>query len=83
MTGVQTCALPIYDMTELSARAESASAILGKVKPLARSVAGVGIAADAKATGSEVEINVDVTAALSNDYYLAVMLLENGYLIKN
>lgn len=67
-----------YDMTELSAGTESASAILGKVKPLARSVAGVGIAADAKATGSEVEINVDVTAALSNDYYLAVMLLENG-----
>lgn len=67
-----------YDMTDLSAGAESVSAILGRVKPLARTVAGVGIAADAEADGSNIKVNVAVTASAANEYYLAVMLLEQG-----
>ncbi|MEI2986618.1 MAG: Omp28-related outer membrane protein [Alistipes inops] len=66
------------DLSVYSHGAESASAILGKVKPLARSIAGVGIAADAEADGSDIKVNVNVTASVANEYYLAVMLLENG-----
>ena len=69
-----------YDMglSLYSLGAESVSDILGKVKPLARTVAGVGIAADAEADGSDIKVNVKVTAAEGDDYYLCVMLLENG-----
>ena len=78
----RTTGLPqtYYDMDLLSYSlgAESTSAILGKVKPLARTVAGVGIAADAEADGSNLKVNVNVTASVANEYYLAVMLLENG-----
>ena len=66
------------DLSVYSYGAESASAILGKVKPLARSIAGVGIAADAEADGSDIKVNVNVTASAANEYYLAVLLLENG-----
>ena len=66
------------DLSVYSYGAESTSAILGKVKPLARTVAGVGIAADAEADGSNLKVNVNVTASVANEYYLAVMLLENG-----
>lgn len=78
----QSAGLPktYYDMDLLSYSlgAESVSAILGKVKPLARTVAGVGIAADAEADGANLKVNVNVTASVANEYYLAVMLLENG-----
>lgn len=70
------------DLSVYSFGAESASAILAKVKPLAKVAAGVGIAADAVVDGSTLKVNAEVTAAAANDYYLGVMLLENGIIHK-
>lgn len=80
-----------YDMTNTVIGATGSSDILSRVKPLVQKVPGVGIAASSSVSentvtdkdGNEITtakatVNVNVTAATSNTYYLTVMLLENG-----
>ena len=59
--------------------AVSSDMVIGYVKPLALRPAYAGIAASAKADGSQVTATVNVTSSSnSRDLYLAVMLVENG-----
>lgn len=67
-----------FDMTNTVIGAVGSSDILSRVKPLAQRVPGVGIAASSSVDATTATVNVNVTAATSNTYYLTVMLLENG-----
>lgn len=57
----------------------STNNVLGFVKPLAQITPEVGISGEAFVTdGGDVEVKVNVQAAVEGEYYLAVQLLENG-----
>lgn len=73
-------ALPatFFDIKEYASGSISTDAILQKVKPLQRVGAGAGVAVYSKVTGNEVAVDVNVTASLSREYFLGVMLTENG-----
>ena len=59
--------------------AVSSDRVIDYVKPLALRSAYAGIAASAKANGSQITATVNVTASSSSrDLYVAAMLLENG-----
>lgn len=77
-------ALPItyYDMTAYSPQAESASDVLGRIRPLSKLEPAVGITATSKLEGGAVTVDVEVTATRNREFFLAVMLLENGIVHK-
>lgn len=59
--------------------AGSTNAVLGFVKPLAQMTAEVGISGEASADDNgNVNVKVNVQAAVAGEYYLCVQLLENG-----
>lgn len=75
MTGLPTT---FFDIKEYASIAISADAILQKVKPLQRAGAGAGASIFSKVEGTKVIVDVNVTASIAKEYYLGVMLLENG-----
>lgn len=70
--------MTFFDMTDYLMGAVSYDAILQKVKPLQRAGAGAGASIYSKVEGTKVIVDVNVTAAIAKEYYLGVMLLENG-----